>query len=1596
MGLACSRTSLKANGYIESCRNSLRSLCSLWLFNCRFKVESICSVRALRPGVFSLGLCAFLAGAAALPAGTNLSTWVYPGKSGRLLHQADAFGNRVLDYSAVGYRGGTVPIPDVPVKATLSPAAGDDGANIQNAINTVKALPLDSNGFRGAVLLTAGEYDIAGSVTINASGIILRGVGDGVDGTVLRATGTNQRSLVVIGGSGSPSTVAGTTRNITNNYVPVGARSFNVDSTAGLAAGDRVLVRRIATDQWIKDLGMDLLGPASGGDPDDVPWTASGYNMEFDRVITRIEGNRIMIDAPLTCAIEARYAGGTIREYTWAGRIQNCGIEDIRGVSDYTAPEDENHGWVLVEFRTIEQAWARRLTAQYFGYSCVALQGGTKWTTVRDCKSLDPISIITGGRRYAFVMDDCQLCLVQSCYTLKDRHQFVTQSLTTGPNVFVDGLSDTAYSDAGPHHRWGTGALWDNVTVNGDSVNIQNRGNLGTGHGWAGANEVAWNCDADGFVVQNPPGARNWLIGNIGPIRNGTVYVGPHDPGTYDSPGAAVFPNSVYYAQLQDRLAATRVETREYGVGEINQFAADSPTGTVVAVDAAWRSQVQAAFPGAMVNGFDLVTNNQVVPFTFNFTLSASDRIVGATLTVALRALSLNTTNETLFLDHTTNGLAFAALGWQPVATATNTSVRLLDLADHLPLLADGRLNLAVRSETGLDWATLELQVAPVQTFYTNALPAATDAYVRGGAYAGSNYGAAQTLDIKADSSADTQRKAFLTWNFAGFSARVVHARLRLTPVSVGTNGLENAVALAASNDWEPETITWNNAPGAGHRFASWIPAVNQPVEIVVTPQVQAALAGDGRLSLQLASLKNVGAPGLVSYGSIENPVPSRRPQLLLVTTNPVPSISTISDTAIPSDSNTGPLAFIVSDPFYAASLLSVGAMAANTNLVPRAGLTLSGSSSNRAITVTPAAGRVGMTLVSVTVTNPAGMTATTQFTLTVTNAGGSNPPTISALSDRRIAVNSTTGPIPFTVGDPAYDPALLTVGAASANPVLVPASGLALDGSASDRTLTVTPALAQIGSAVITLTATNPSGLTAQSQFTLTVTNGLAGAAPASGDWARDASGDWNNPLNWTSGIVATGADMTATFAVDVTATRYVNNDSIRTLGHLTFGDGNTNTPGTWILTNQPITLAVSSGTPSMTVAEGAGTLATTLAGGGGFSKQGEGLLELSGANTFAGPVVLGAGPLRVKHASSLGEPGSGTTINNAATARLELANNIVLSEPITVACKGSALGNVPAVVNLSGTNILAGPMTLTAGGSYWTFEAAGGKLIVSGSPTNITTTNVRTIWLRGGATGQWESAIGDSAAALSTAVRKDDPGTWTLAGANHYTGNTVVSNGVLLVNGLITGGGVTVAGGTLGGSGIVKAPVAFHPGTMLSPGTSIGTLTVSNNLSLAEGCTTFMELNGQTLTNDQVRGLSNVTYAGTLVLTNVAGTLAGGQSYRLFSAATSSGNFSALLPSSPGANLAWSFNPGNGTLSVTSIAPPNITNWNYSAGGFTLSGEGPAGRAYRVLVATNLAMPPTSWNSIATGFFVNGVFSVTDNQATDFTQRFYRVVTP
>ena len=398
---------------------------------------------------------------------------------------------------------------------TVNPGSGDDQSAIQIAIDTVGALTPVTNGFRGVVQLVAGEYVIPNQLTIRASGVILRGAGDGTNETVLRSTATTQVKLISAGGtSGSPAAVAGSTRNLIDKYVPVGATSFRIDSTAGFAVGDEVIVYRPSTAEWITAIGMDIIPPRSDGNPI-TQWAPGSRDQYYERIITRIEGDRVFINAPLPNAFEQQYGGGTIYKYTFANRLEKIGIENIRGISAFTSDTDENHAWTFIELNRARDCWIRNITAQHFGFAAVLLGSASSRVTADDLANLDPKSVITGGRRYAF-NNQGGLNLMTRMMSERGRHDFVNNVPSRGPNVFYDGVALDQRSESGPHQRWSVGTLYDTLTVENHDVAARNRGNFGSGHGWSGANMIYWNVVAKRFLIENPPTSQNWAIGGIG------------------------------------------------------------------------------------------------------------------------------------------------------------------------------------------------------------------------------------------------------------------------------------------------------------------------------------------------------------------------------------------------------------------------------------------------------------------------------------------------------------------------------------------------------------------------------------------------------------------------------------------------------------------------------------------------------------------------------------------------------------------------------------------------------------------------------------------------------------------------------------------------------------------------------------------------------------------------------------------------------------------------------------------------------------------------------------------------------------------------
>jgi autotransporter-associated beta strand protein len=247
--------------------------------------------------------------------------------------------------------------------------------------------------------------------------------------------------------------------------------------------------------------------------------------------------------------------------------------------------------------------------------------------------------------------------------------------------------------------------------------------------------------------------------------------------------------------------------------------------------------------------------------------------------------------------------------------------------------------------------------------------------------------------------------------------------------------------------------------------------------------------------------------------------------------------------------------------------------------------------------------------------------------------------------------------------------------------------------------------------------------------------------------------------------------------------------------------------------------------------------TFSKLVAGIGSLAKENTiNTVILETANPYSGATFIFGGGLRVTHPQALGtfeaDPlnptvAFNTTINNDPSSRLELEGDITLLEPITVANKGGAI-TAPAVLNVTGENTLAGPITLNTGGSFWTFESDDGKLTITGTMTNIATSNTRTLRLTGAALGVIQSDLGNSSGNLSlTGVTKEGTGTWTLAGNNTHTGPTAVNGGTLLITNSHAASPITVAyGATLGGNGTVGS---LTSGGAIAPGVGIGTLTAA-----------------------------------------------------------------------------------------------------------------------------------------------------------------------
>lgn len=165
---------------------------------------------------------------------------------------------------------------------------------------------------------------------------------------------------------------------------------------------------------------------------------------------------------------------------------------------------------------------------------------------------------------------------------------------------------------------------------------------------------------------------------------------------------------------------------------------------------------------------------------------------------------------------------------------------------------------------------------------------------------------------------------------------------------------------------------------------------------------------------------------------------------------------------------------------------VTVIATSADQTLIPSANITVIGTGASRILQITPAIYHFGTTTIDVQASDGTVTADVGTFQLTVNFVN--HPPTVSPIADQTTTDNTPTGAIAFTVGDIESDPATLTLSAITTNPTLVPLANIVFGGTGSNRTVTVTPAPNQVGSAVINVLVTDPQGGVALEPFVVNV----------------------------------------------------------------------------------------------------------------------------------------------------------------------------------------------------------------------------------------------------------------------------------------------------------------------------------------------------------------------------------------------------------------------------------------------------------------------------------------------------------------------------
>ncbi len=338
-------------------------------------------------------------------------------------------------------------------------------------------------------------------------------------------------------------------------------------------------------------------------------------------------------------------------------------------------------------------------------------------------------------------------------------------------------------------------------------------------------------------------------------------------------------------------------------------------------------------------------------------------------------------------------------------------------------------------------------------------------------------------------------------------------------------------------------------------------------------------------------------------------------------------------------------------------------------------------------------------------------------------------------------------------------------------------------------------------------------------------------------------------------------------------------------------------------VLNGLDLTLAANT---TFNIGAGGMTASGIVSGAGTVTKTGAGALTFSGANTYTGTTTISSGTLVSASATGLGTTTNGVSFTGT-TGVLDLRTDGTGDNAYNITIGSGAAGTIASDVLtgnvginhtlgalklstvtlniIKGSNVTSGTPTITFGSLNLGAGASGGVSVVNPTSANLSlgTINIgqnavpKSVQLDGTSTGNTVTGI-ISNGLNTVSVTKANTSTWTLSGANTYTGSTTVSNGTLTLSGNRTAaaGGFTVGnqtgstatlnvsnGSFTTGAFVLGSGVASAVGIVNQTG---GTLTLSGNQLLVGNAGTGTTAGSNTFGTYNLSGGRLNTLAGTL----------------------------------------------------------------------------------------------------------------------------------